>query len=85
MTAIIEAAARAMLEYEAWLGAELQHGDKYPGTTGWTLIDAHTADEAERRRLSGAAIDRAKELRGGTATGARNARQRARRELRRAA
>jgi hypothetical protein len=73
---LIEAAARAMLAYEAWLKvrpATAGGNDvRFPGQTGDEILTAVTGpDIREWARLAAAAIERAAELRGCSATASR--------------
>jgi hypothetical protein len=75
---LIDRAARAMLEYESWLatrvatsGGSAADGACYPGTTADAVISSEVADIHEWAWVAGAAINRAAELRGCSATSAR--------------
>jgi hypothetical protein len=76
MTTTIEAAAGAMLEYERWLrvreSGSTGNGDRYEGVTADDICDAAAGGDIHAWAvLAGAAIERAVELRGCSATAAR--------------
>jgi hypothetical protein len=79
MNDLVERAARAMLEYEAWLqsrvatsGGSAAAGAIYQGVTADAVITAETgADIHAWAWYAGAAISRAAELRGCSATASR--------------
>jgi hypothetical protein len=78
---LIERAALAMLDYEAWLAQRsATQGGRFDGITAEEIIDTVAENIADWAYLSGLAIQRATELRGMSATARRTRGQRARRK-----